>query len=108
MVRLGQGSGFSWLTRLSANAHSTAARRERVRPRVCVPPGLCVSESPENQTLTGEAPAPVSCDDCGRIIGVYEPLVMFDEGHAWETSRARTYGLPLTARYYHRDCYRTL
>jgi len=67
-----------------------------------------MSRPSEDHTLTGEAPAPVSCCYCGQIVGVYEPLVMFDRGQARETSRALAGRLPLTARYFHRDCYRTL
>ena len=67
-----------------------------------------MSKSSEDVTLTAEAPAALSCDHCGRAIGVYEPLVKFDGGQARETSRASEPGLPLSARYFHRSCYETL
>ena len=67
-----------------------------------------MSKSSEDVTLTAEAPAAVSCDHCGRAIGVYEPLIKFDQGQARETSRAGEPGLPLSSRYYHRACYETL
>ena len=62
----------------------------------------------DDRALTTEAPALVSCDHCGQTIGVYEPLIKFEAGQAWETSRADEIGLPLTARYFHRGCYQTL
>ena len=63
---------------------------------------------PEAAKRTAARPEAVCCDYCGRMIGVYEPLVVFDEGQARETSRAQEPGLSLTAMYFHRACYTTL
>jgi len=65
-------------------------------------------EASADATLTAEAPAPVSCEWCGGTIGVYEPLVVFDDGVARESTPTNDFNLPLTARYYHRCCYQTL
>ena len=62
----------------------------------------------DDVVLLADAPAAVSCDHCGHVLGVYEPLVMFHDGQARETSRAAEVRLPLSARYFHTDCYRTL
>ena len=62
----------------------------------------------EDSMLTAKAPAVVRCDQCGQPIGVHETMVMWTGGHARETSRAAEYKLPLSARYYHQTCYRTL
>lgn len=49
------------------------------------------------------------CDDCGEVIGVYEPLVRVLDGRARETSRARE---PASSdrggEHYHRACYERL
>jgi hypothetical protein len=46
------------------------------------------------------------CDDCGDVIGVYEPLVAIVDGHARELSRAAE---PSAAGHatqrFHRACY---
>ena len=59
----------------------------------------------EEPMLLAEAPEIVSCDYCGRAIGVYEPLVVFHDSEVRETSRAAEAGLPLTAMYFHRGCF---
>lgn len=48
----------------------------------------------------------LTCDHCGEVIGVYEPIVVIVDGEAYETSRAA--GEATVARpglRYHRDCY---
>ena len=46
------------------------------------------------------------CRHCGEVIGVYEPLVTFVEGRAWETSRlAEPLVGTLDGRYFHRSCF---
>ncbi len=51
-------------------------------------------------------PAPIRCGHCLDVIGVYEPLIVCDDGVARETSRAVEPGLPRTgADYYHRRCH---
>lgn len=67
-----------------------------------------MSDGPEDPRLTAEAPANVRCDECTQLISVHEPMVMLADGRARETSRDAEYALPLSARYYHQDCYRTL
>jgi len=60
----------------------------------------------ERTSPTTDGPETVSCDHCGHLIGVYEPLVMADHGQARETSRAAEGRLPLVdTAYYHRACY---
>lgn len=49
-------------------------------------------------------PTPL-CQDCGEVIGVYEPSIVLREGEAQETSRAAQDG-QLCGELYHRDCYR--
>ena len=66
-----------------------------------------MSKPSEAAPLTAEGPAAVSCDRCGHAVGVYEPVVV-EAGSARATSRARESGLPLSARYLHRDCHRPL
>jgi hypothetical protein len=47
-----------------------------------------------------------TCDHCGQVIGVYEPMVVVVDGQRRDTSRAAD---PLVTAvpgpYYHRDCY---
>jgi hypothetical protein len=46
------------------------------------------------------------CQDCGEVIGVYEPLVVYDGSGAHTTSRAAEPDLRAgAAAYYHGDCY---
>ena len=59
----------------------------------------------EDERLTAEGPALVTCDHCGRLIGVYEPLMIFRDGEARESCRAEESGLPLSANYFHRACF---
>ena len=58
--------------------------------------------------LTAEGPAFVACDHCGRAIGVYEPLVVFQDGEPRASCRAEEFALPLRASYFHHACYETL
>jgi hypothetical protein len=49
-----------------------------------------------------------SCDFCGAVVGVYEPLVWLHAGVAIVTSRAADPGLSSPdheGMLYHRDCY---
>jgi hypothetical protein len=49
------------------------------------------------------------CQGCGAVIGVYEPLVVYDGSGAHTTSRAAEPDLRAgAAAYYHRDCYVTV
>ncbi len=49
------------------------------------------------------------CDDCGEVIGVYEPLVRVLDGLAYESSRAREPACPARGgEHYHRACYERL
>lgn len=49
------------------------------------------------------------CDDCGDVIGIYEPLVARDNESTRTTSRAAEPDLEATAAvYYHRECYAAL
>ena len=49
------------------------------------------------------------CDDCGEVIGVYEPLVRLLDGRAYESSRARRARLlGRGGEHYHRACYERL
>jgi len=51
----------------------------------------------------------VRCDQCGDVIGVYEPLVLRDGDAVRETSRAAEPDLPATAgERYHRECFASL
>jgi hypothetical protein len=46
------------------------------------------------------------CEDCGDVIGVYEPLVLEDGEVARTTSRAAEPDLRASATtHYHRECY---
>jgi hypothetical protein len=46
------------------------------------------------------------CDDCGDVIGVYEPLVAIVDGHARELSRAADpHAAAHATQRFHRDCY---
>jgi hypothetical protein len=46
------------------------------------------------------------CQDCGEVIGVYEPIVAYDGSGARTTSRAAEPDLRANAAAcYHRDCY---
>jgi hypothetical protein len=48
---------------------------------------------------------PVLCVRCGLVIGAYEPLVVFEDGHARETSLAAEEGLPIAgAEHFHEGC----
>jgi hypothetical protein len=48
----------------------------------------------------------LTCDHCGDVLGVYEPVVVVTAGRARETSLAAdpAIGTGVAARY-HRDCY---
>jgi hypothetical protein len=49
---------------------------------------------------------PFLCEDCGDLIGVYEPLVVRNRDGMRITSRAVGPGLwPANRAYSHRDCY---
>jgi len=67
-----------------------------------------VGHDPQDSELFADTPAIVSCYLCGHVLGAHEPMVMFHQGMARETSRAIEFRLPLAGKYYHRDCYRTL
>lgn len=46
------------------------------------------------------------CQDCGEIIGIYEPVVAYDSSGTRTTSRAAEPDLRASAAaFYHRDCY---
>ena len=46
------------------------------------------------------------CEDCGEVIGVYEPLVRLLDGRAHESSRAlEPVGSDRRGAHYHRACY---
>jgi hypothetical protein len=47
----------------------------------------------------------LTCDECGDVIGVYEPMVLVAEGTASETSRAAHPGMGESGEHYHRACY---
>jgi hypothetical protein len=48
----------------------------------------------------------VHCDDCGEVIGAYEPMITLMEGHAMETSRvAEPRTASRGAECYHRGCF---
>lgn len=48
----------------------------------------------------------MTCDHCAEVIGVYEPVVVVDEGEARETSRAAEPGVACEqGQRYHRACY---
>lgn len=47
-----------------------------------------------------------TCDYCGEVIGVYEPIVVIVDGEVQETSRAAEQVVTaVRALRYHRDCY---
>ena len=49
------------------------------------------------------------CQDCGEVIGVYEPLVRVLDGRAYESSRAREPACPERGGvHFHRACYERL
>ena len=49
------------------------------------------------------------CEDCGEVIGVYEPLVRVLDGRAYESSRALEPACPdRGGKHYHRACYERL
>jgi hypothetical protein len=51
----------------------------------------------------------VHCAHCGKVIGIYEPVVALEHGTIRETSWAADPGLPsVHAAYYHRACYTAL
>ena len=66
----------------------------------------------EPRSSGGEAPSsrPLpNCAHCGKLIGVYEPLVAHEDGRVRETSWAVDPDLPVAqASYYHRACYAAL
>jgi hypothetical protein len=47
----------------------------------------------------------LTCDECGDVIGVYEPLVLVGEDGALETSRAARPDAGASGEHYHRACY---
>jgi hypothetical protein len=49
------------------------------------------------------------CEHCGKLIGIYEPLIALEHGTVRETSWAADPGLPVAhASYYHHACYTAL
>jgi hypothetical protein len=57
----------------------------------------------------GQGFAPVRCEHCGDVIGVYEPLMLRAAGEVRETSRAAEPDLPAAgAQHYHLECYAQL
>lgn len=52
--------------------------------------------------MDGEVP---HCGDCGKVIGVYEPLIDLDGGRPRETSRAQEQHGREWGRCYHRECW---
>ena len=48
----------------------------------------------------------VHCDECGEVIGIYEPLVTLVDGRPHETSRAAA-SRPASdgGEFYHRACF---
>lgn len=49
------------------------------------------------------------CEQCGDVIGVYEPAVVRIGDQLRETSRAAEPSLPLPrAEHFHRDCFTAL
>lgn len=84
----------------------TGVRIDAERPRTCDDP----LQPPRNH----EAPAAGAmelfvCDDCGDVIGIYEPLVASDNESTRTTSRAAEPDLEAAAAaYYHRECYTAL
>jgi peptide subunit release factor RF-3 len=49
------------------------------------------------------------CEQCGDVIGVYEPIVVRVGDQVRETSRAAEPSLPLPrAEHFHRDCFTAL
>lgn len=50
--------------------------------------------------------APLRCDLCADVIGVYEPLIALVDGQVVETSLAARQDAGLLGEgYYHRACY---
>ena len=50
--------------------------------------------------------ARLTCDQCGNVIGVYEPIVVIADGEVHETSRAAVPELAsVPGLRYHRECY---
>lgn len=47
----------------------------------------------------------LTCDECGDVIGVYEPLVVVADDEALETSQAACPEVAATGARYHRACY---
>jgi hypothetical protein len=47
----------------------------------------------------------LTCDECGDVIGVYEPLVLVADDGARETSRAACPDVADSGEHYHRACY---
>jgi hypothetical protein len=46
------------------------------------------------------------CDHCGRVIGVYEPMVVIVDGQRRDTSRAADQLVSaVSGPRFHRDCY---
>ncbi|HMD52753.1 MAG TPA: hypothetical protein VKG62_08550 [Solirubrobacteraceae bacterium] len=48
-----------------------------------------------------------TCELCGEVIGVYEPLIAVGEGDARETSRAAEPNLQEGVECFHRACFET-
>ncbi len=66
-------------------------------------------EAPEGPAPPAKRPAVVACDHCGDLVGVYEPLIIAENGKVRESSRAAEPRLPLVhTTYYHRACYTNL
>lgn len=61
----------------------------------------------EVSALEHKRASPPRCEQCGEVIGVYEPLFHVLDGVAVETSRAAQSELSYGARgsYYHARCY---
>jgi hypothetical protein len=47
----------------------------------------------------------LTCDECGDVIGVYEPMVLVAQDGALETSRAACPDVGESGEHYHRACY---
>jgi hypothetical protein len=57
--------------------------------------------------MTMSTNAPLRCDLCADVIGVYEPLIALIDGQVVETSLASHQDAgPLGEGCYHRACYR--
>ncbi|HUZ69816.1 MAG TPA: hypothetical protein VMU65_08910 [Candidatus Saccharimonadales bacterium] len=69
-----------------------------------------MSEPPQSSGDDAPSSRPlVNCTHCGKVIGIYEPLVAHEHGTVRETSWAADPGPPSAhATYYHRACYAAL